>query len=124
MKIINITSLITPIIVGRMSDGSDRQVLEITTWQVEVEQDGRVFALTFDHEPTEQEITDALEQGQGQEVVTVEIVSQRLASTRADLLNTLEATAFLYEQNLQLQEENLMALEGIATLYEMLIGGV
>lgn len=53
----------------------------------------------------------------------VEPTPDPLDDIRNDLLTTQEAATFLYEQNLQLREENLMALEGIATLYEMLLGG-
>lgn len=107
--------------IGRYSDGSDHQV--VTTWYVQAEHDGRLYALAFDHDPDDSEIADALAAGQGQEVITLEHLSSRLAATKAELFTTLEAAAYLYEQNLQLQDANLMSLEAIATLYEMLTGG-
>ncbi len=46
---------------GRFSDGSDRTVVSQTHWTVTVRApNGEVRSLTFDHDPTDQEIVDGL----------------------------------------------------------------
>jgi hypothetical protein len=41
-------------IIGRMSDGSDRQ--EIALWDVTVQDNGKTYYKQFDHEPLDTEI--------------------------------------------------------------------
>ncbi len=67
-------------------------------WYVEVEQAGTLYALTFDREPTDAEIADKIAQGQAREIITMEILQQRLAEARAENAVTMQALADLYEQ--------------------------
>ncbi len=47
--------------IGRLSDGSDRQMVQTTVWTVTVLDDANQRAeLTFDHDPSAQELIDAL----------------------------------------------------------------
>ncbi|MCK6564676.1 MAG: hypothetical protein L6Q80_07995 [Dehalococcoidia bacterium] len=48
-------------VTGRLSDGSDRMETVETRWAVTVSDvEGRLLALDFDHDPTDQEVLDAL----------------------------------------------------------------
>jgi len=66
MKIINQYTTELTHIVQRLSDGSDRREVTTITHHIEVEQDGIRYRLSFDHEPTEQEIANAVAAGQGE----------------------------------------------------------
>ncbi len=55
-------------VIGRFSDGSDRQVIEQPVWSVEVvSDDGVQHTVRFDHDPTDQEVISAL--GTGRDLV-------------------------------------------------------
>jgi hypothetical protein len=51
----------------RFSDGSDRELVTVTRHIVKVAQDDKVYRLEFDHDPTDQEIMDAITTGEAAE---------------------------------------------------------
>ena len=55
------------IVKQRLSDGSDRQEIDITRYMVKVMQDDKVYVLDFDNDPTEQEIKEAYDTGKAVE---------------------------------------------------------
>lgn len=69
-------------VIQRLSDGSDRHTVIITTHHVEVEQDGIRYRLSFDHEPTEQEIADVLVAGQGEVISDPAELARQLGELR------------------------------------------
>lgn len=70
MEILSIHPKTKQGIYGRMSDGSDRQIVTITRYIAEVKHDNRRYQLAFDHEPTEQEIADAIAAGEYEDITT------------------------------------------------------
>lgn len=85
MQIIDKNVETTSTVIGRFSDGSDRQEVVIPKYKVKIESDDRFYILTFDHDPTEQEVQDAFSVGQFTEVTTVEDLAIKLADTRERL---------------------------------------
>jgi hypothetical protein len=69
-------------IVQRLSDGSDRRTVTITTYHVEVEDEGIRYRFRFDHEPTEQEINDALAVGEGEIISDPAELARQLGELR------------------------------------------
>ncbi|UZQ49874.1 hypothetical protein [Clostridium kluyveri] len=59
MKIINIDSNIKRYYTGRMSDGSDRAEIILQEYKVKVEDDIGQYLITFNQEPSQQEIIEA-----------------------------------------------------------------
>jgi hypothetical protein len=57
MNIISKTPSTQTVITGRMSDGSDRQETQVTTYQVTVNDNGKTLQMAFDHDPTDAEVT-------------------------------------------------------------------
>lgn len=82
MKILNQYTTEQILIVQRLSDGSDRREVTITTYHVGVEQDGIRYRLNFDHEPTEQEIADALAAGEGEIISDPAELARQLGELR------------------------------------------
>ena len=67
IKIIDIQESKNKFVSQRLSDASDRQEITITTYDAKIANNNKIYILTFDHEPTEQEITDAIANGQATE---------------------------------------------------------
>ena len=65
-------------------DNEVPRIVKALEWYVEAEYSGHIFALEFDHEPTEAEIAEAIEQGQARKIITVEMLSDRLAEVQAE----------------------------------------
>lgn len=78
MEILSIYPKTEQGIYGRMSDGSDRQIVTITRYIAEVKHDNRRYQLAFDHEPTEQEIADAIAAGAYTDITTTQDVADAL----------------------------------------------
>ena len=61
--------------IGRLSDGSDRQTVDVTTWTVEFMHGDGVYSAQFSHDPTEADVLQAYEQGLANEIVSAEALS-------------------------------------------------
>lgn len=61
MNILSKTPSTQTIITGQFSDGSDRKLTTITTWTVEMKDNGHTYQMQFDHEPTDDEIQTAFD---------------------------------------------------------------
>lgn len=88
MEIIKKSSHPQVVAIGRMSDGSDRQNIAVTTVVVEFEVNDRLYTAQFDHDPTEDELLNAQTQGHTTEITTIEFLSAKVAKQQAliDLL--------------------------------------
>ena len=64
--------------VGRLSDGSDRMEISISTWKVKVKDGYRTFELSFDHDPTDDEIAEKYSAGNFDEVTATDDVIKGL----------------------------------------------
>lgn len=82
-------------IVGRLSDGSDRQKVISSIFLVKVEDNDRFYLLTFDHEPTDAEIIIAFEEGQGEEVTTIEDLAGKISEAKQRLTATEDVILIL-----------------------------
>ncbi|WEK53311.1 MAG: hypothetical protein P0Y55_12010 [Candidatus Cohnella colombiensis] len=71
MNIISIFPETTTRTVGRLSNGSDRQVITETIYTVLVHDGGRKYLKTFTHEPTEQIIKVVFDTGQFSDITSV-----------------------------------------------------
>ena len=67
MNILSIEKTERQYITQRLSDGSDRQEISVTIYTVKVADNNKIYNIAFDHEPTEQEITDSIANGQAVE---------------------------------------------------------
>lgn len=94
--------------LGRLSDGSDRQVVTVATYTVTVDFDNRTYELTFDHDPTEQEIQTAFAGGLAEEFTTLEDLARKLADTRARLKAA--------------EEDNINVMLALVEVYETMLG--
>ena len=54
------------------------RVVEVVIWTVILEIENRQYKMTFDKEPTEEDISYALSQGKAEEILTLENLSKRL----------------------------------------------
>lgn len=70
---------------------------------------------------------DRFETAEGEEIVTPDPIpppEYPVFVTQEEYLDTLEAVAGLYEENLTLQESNLITMEAVADVYELILGGM
>ena len=96
MEIISIQPETKTSIIGRFSDGSDRKIVETTTYVVEAKESYRRYRLTFDHEPTAQEITDAIATGNYTDITTPQDVADALQA-QIDTLTVMVGDIILGE---------------------------
>ena len=101
MEIISKTSSTKTVVIGRMSDGSDRQETQVTTYNVKVSNSGKTLEMEFDHNPSNEDIMECISVGNFKDITTLE-----------------DQIAQLKEDNLAFKEDNLIIMEVLATLYE------
>lgn len=64
MEIINKIPKIETLITGRMSDGSDRKIEQVTNYYIKAYHEGKIYQLVFDHDPKDDEILAEINQTQ------------------------------------------------------------
>jgi hypothetical protein len=87
-----------------MSDGSDRQEIQVTTYNVKVTDNGKTLEMEFDHDPLESEIIVNISAGSYKDITTVE---ERIEQLKND--------------NLALKEDNLILMDALATTFEEIL---
>ncbi len=78
MDIISVQPRTEISIIGRLSDGSDRQTVQTTSYIVETKENYRRYRLTFDHNPAEQEIADAVAAGNYEDITAPQDIAEGL----------------------------------------------
>ena len=56
MEIMNKIPKTETLITGRMSDGSDRKIEQVTNYYIKAYHEGKIYQLVFDHDPKDDEI--------------------------------------------------------------------
>ena len=100
MVIINKIPSTQTVITGRMSDGSDRLETQVTIYQVQVSDNGKTLQMTFDHDPTDAEVTDKYT---ALDFVDVTSDKDLITALQEQLLGTQDNFDIMYAQMLMLQ---------------------